>query len=91
MWKSGVHPYPSSPLGQMQQPFNSQQQHSQKITGPPERNILYPAQSNGESCAQHSAIAQGTTCAQNCKRSQRPFLMPGNHVPDTSDPGFAAS
>lgn len=70
MWKSGVHPYPSSPLGQMQQPFSSQQQHSQKITGPPERNVLYPMQSNDKSCAPRSAIAQWTTCAQNCKKSK---------------------
>lgn len=91
MWKSGAHPYPSSPLGQMQQPFDSQQQHSQKITGPPERNILYAVQSHSESCAWHSAVAQGTTCAQNCRRSQRSFLIPRKYVPDALGPGFAVS
>ena len=89
MGKSGVQPYPSSPLGKMQQSFDSQQQRSQKITSPLERNILYPAQSNGESCAQHSATPQGTTCAQNCKRSQRPFSMPRSHVPDALGQGVA--
>lgn len=59
MWKSDVHPYPSSPLGQMQKPFNSQQQHSQNITVPPERNVLYPTHSNNENHERHSIKARG--------------------------------
>lgn len=63
MQKSGVYPYPSSPLGQMQQPFNSQQQHSQNITVPPERNVLYPTQSNGENLVWHSIKVWGVAHA----------------------------
>lgn len=84
MWKSGVHPYPSSPLGQMQQPFSSQQQHSRRSQAL-QRGT--PLQSNDKSCALRSAIAPVLKTA----KSQRSFLIPRNHVPDALDMSFAVS
>lgn len=75
MWKSGAYLYPSSPLGQKQQPFDSQQQHSQMITVPPERNFSYPAQSNGEwgMCTAWHNSTRDVLCSELQKKSRNVF------------------